>query len=316
MDLINDFDAKRRKYMPVFPIAKGKPTVYIEGYPYEDDEPMGVTAIHVQQMMILCDQLMRYYVDEMNIYVGMDNFVYYRKDGVEKCVAPDLFIVFGVSKIPPRRSFYTWAEGASPVAVFEFLSYSTAARDRVEKRDIYLSEMGVQEYYIHQPDPEQPAEFRGWQRTVSGDIRELTPNVQGELFSEALNLRFGWEERVDGIRLLRAYLPDGTPLTTSMEEADLRKLETQRRRNAEATAEEAKATAEEAKATAELETQRRRNAEATAEEAKATAEEAKATAELETQRRRNAEATAELETQRRQELEVELEKFRAQLNNR
>ena len=286
LDTLNDFDAKRRKYMPTFPMATGKPTVYIEGYTYEDDEPMGVTAIHVHQMFILYEQLVRFYINERNIYVGADNFVYYPKDGKIKCVVPDLFIVFGVSKTPARQGFHVLEEGASPVAVFEFLSYSTAARDREEKRRIYLSDMGVQEYFIHQPDLVQAVEFRGWQRTASGDIQELTPNAQGDLFSEALNLRFGWEERSDGIRLLRAYLPDGTPLTTHMEEARLRTR--------------AEAAAEEAKAAAEEEARRRQNAEATAEE--------------EARRRQNAEATAEEEARRREELEAELEKLRAQLN--
>ena len=43
MDTINGFGFKQRKYMPVFPKANGKTTVYIEGYPCEDDEPMSAT---------------------------------------------------------------------------------------------------------------------------------------------------------------------------------------------------------------------------------------------------------------------------------
>lgn len=39
MDSINVFYAKVNKYMPIFPKATGQPTKYIEGYPYEDDEP-------------------------------------------------------------------------------------------------------------------------------------------------------------------------------------------------------------------------------------------------------------------------------------
>ncbi len=301
MDTINDFDAKRRKYMPTFPMATGKPTVYIEGYPCEDDEPMGATAIHIVQMAILFDQFIRFYENEPHVYIGMDNFVYYRKGTEIRSVVPDIFIVFGVSKTPLRDSFYTWEEGAPPVAVFEFLSYSTADRDREEKRHIYLSDMGVKEYFIHQPDLVQPAEFRGWHRTVSGAIEELTPNVDGDLFSESLNLLLGWEERSDGIRLLRAYLPDGTPLTTSREEARLRIR--------------AEAIAEEAKATAVEEARRRRDAEATAVEEARRRRDAEATAVEEARRRRDAEATAEEEARRRQELEVELEKLRTQRNN-
>ena len=137
--------------------------------------------------------------------------------------APDVYVVFGVDKYPLRRSFYTWAEGAAPVAVFEFLSDSTAHQDRHEKVGVYLNDIGVQEYFIHQPEMEKPAEFRGWRRSPSGNIIEITPDAQGGLFSEALNLRLRWEEQQHShVRLLRPYLPDGTPIATSMEERDMR----------------------------------------------------------------------------------------------
>ena len=45
MDTSNDFEFKRKKYMPTFPKATGVPTVYIEGYPSEDDEPMAANRI-------------------------------------------------------------------------------------------------------------------------------------------------------------------------------------------------------------------------------------------------------------------------------
>ena len=37
MNMLNDFAVKQRKYMPRFPKADGKPTFYIQGYPYEDE---------------------------------------------------------------------------------------------------------------------------------------------------------------------------------------------------------------------------------------------------------------------------------------
>ena len=46
MHTLNDFELKRRKYMPTFPKANGKPTIYIQGYPCEDDQPMAVTGFH------------------------------------------------------------------------------------------------------------------------------------------------------------------------------------------------------------------------------------------------------------------------------
>lgn len=247
MKTISDFDIKQRKYMPVFPMATGKTTVYIEGYPYEDDDPMPTTGIHGRQVYTIYDQLLKYFADEQ-IYIGNDSFIYYSEGDISKCVAPDIFVVLGVSNETERRSFYTWAEGTVPVAAFEFLSDSTADQDRHEKVELYLKDIGIQEYFIHQPDMESPAEFHGWKRSPSGEIVEMEPDAEGGLFSEKLNLLFRWEEQSNDVRLLRAFLPDGTPIATSMEEkrlkedalerleeeALLREIETQRRQEAEA----------------------------------------------------------------------------------
>ena len=223
MDALNDFEFKQRKYMPVFPKASGKPTVYIDGYPYEDEEPMPATEFHAEQVRNLADQLLRYFAVNPYIHVGVDTFIYYCEGDMTKCVAPDVYVVLGAAKFPLRRSFYTWSEGAVPTVIFEFLSDATADQDRQEKVQVYLRDMGVQEYFLHQPELEKPLEFCGWRRSPSGDIVEISPDAQGGLFSEALNLYFRWEAQLDmQVRLLRPYLPDGTPITTSMEEHHLR----------------------------------------------------------------------------------------------
>lgn len=242
MATLNDFELKRRKYMPTFPKATGKPTVYIEGYPYEDKQLMPATEFHGMQMHTLFDQFLRYFRDEENIHVGMDNFIYYREGDLTKAVATDVYVVLGAARYPLRRSFYTWAEGSVPTVVFEFLSDATGSEDRHEKVRVYLRDIGAAEYFIHQPDMERPVEFRGWRRSPTGDIIEIEPDGQGGLFSEALNLYFRWELREAWeLRLLRPYLPDGTPITTSMEEHRLRVAaetradeEAQRRQTAEA----------------------------------------------------------------------------------
>ncbi len=255
MDTLKDFEFKQRKYMPVFPKASGKPTISIEGYPCEDDEPMAATGFHAEQISNFFDQLSRYFAINPHIYVGIDNFIYYREGDLTKFVAPDVYVVLGVDKFPQRRSFYTWSEGAVPAAVFEFLSDSTANQDRNEKAQLYLMDMGVPEYFIHQPEMEKPPEFRGWRRSPSGDISEILPDAQGGLFSETLNLLFRWEDILPNeVRLLRPYLPDGTPITTSMEEEHLR-IEEQRLRIEE------QHLRMEAEARAEAETERRQTLE-------------------------------------------------------
>ena len=209
--------------MPVFPKAAGKPTVYIEGYPYEDEEPMPATGFHGEQINIFYDQLSRYFTIHPDIYVGVDNFIYYREGDMRKCVAPDVYVVLGAAKYPLRRSFYTWSEGAVPTTVFEFLSDTTASEDREGKIEVYLNDVGVCEYFIHQPEMEKPAEFRGWRRDSSGGIVEILPDADGGLFSVSLNLWFRYEDRLEShVRLLRPSLPDGTVITTSLEEEHLR----------------------------------------------------------------------------------------------
>ena len=248
MDTLYDFALKQKKYMPIFPKATGRPTYYIEGYPCEDDEPMAATGFHGVQINTFYDQLSRYFAINEQIYIGVDSFIYYSEGDISKSVAPDIYVVFGVAKTPERRSFYTWAEGAVPVAVFEFLSDSTAHQDRHEKVELYLNDIGVQEYFIHQPELEKPEEFCGWQRSSSGNIIEIVSDDRGGLFSEALNLWFRWtDDHTTHVRLLRPSLPDGTPITTSMEEEHLRLQEKHLREEAEAIA------AEEVKRRRELE---------------------------------------------------------------
>lgn len=262
MDTVNDFAIKQRKYMPVFPKAIGKPTIYIEGYPCWDDEHIAETDFHAEQIITLSDQLKRYFAVNELVHIAADSFIYYREGDITKCVAPDIYIVFGVEKYPLRRSFYTWAEGAAPVAVFEFLSDSTARQDRDKKVELYLNDIGVQEYFIHQPELKKPAEFRGWRRSSSGEIVEMEPEAKGGIFSEALNLWFRWEDDLTThVRLLRPYLPDGTPITTSMEEEHLRLQEKHLREEAEAIAAEETERRQEAEAVAKEETQRRQELE-------------------------------------------------------
>ena len=281
MDTVTALKLKGRKYKPVFPRATGKPTDYIEGYPYEDGQPMSPTIPHSMQLLTFW-QLVRYFTSDEYVLVGADNFIYYREGDPTKCVAPDVYVILGVEKAVSRRSFYTWAEGAVPAAVFEFLSDSTADYDRNEKVRLYLMDMGVSECFIHQPHLSEPPEFHGWRRSPSGGIVEIAPDEQGALFSEPLNLRFQWEiDRPQNVRLLRPYLPDGTPIPTDIEEHDLR-VEEQHLR---------------------MEEQHLREA-------------AQAQAEEEAQRRQEAETRAREAIQRQQEAEAELERLRAQLANR
>ncbi len=87
------------KYMPIFPKATGHPTIYIEGYPSEDDEPMAANFYHAEQISTFHEQLKRYYWTEPDILIGLDSFIYYSEGDMKKCVTPDIFVVYRCKKI-------------------------------------------------------------------------------------------------------------------------------------------------------------------------------------------------------------------------
>jgi len=250
MSAIRELEQKREYVLPPHPKAHGKVTAYIEGYPTEDDEPMSATEFHGRQISTLSTMLISFFGVDQQVYVGTDSFIYYQEGDISKSVAPDVYVVRGVDSIPARRSFYTWAEGAVPIVAFEFLSESTKKRDREDKPKLYLQEIGMKEYFIHQPSPDYPFEFRGWRRTEDGKIIEIEPDKRGWLFSETLNLWFLVEDQIDKVRLMRPYQPNGEPIPTRQElidqsttEADARRqavakaqLETEARQQAEARA--------------------------------------------------------------------------------
>ena len=128
------------------------------------------------------------------------------------------------------------------MVAFEFLSESTAAHDRGDKIRQYLVEIEVDEYFIHQPEGAKPSEFRGWYRSPSGEVKEIEPDAQGGLFSHALNMWLRWEyQPVSEVRLLRPYLPDGTPIPTSDELKSMAESEKQRRQQLESELEQLRA---------------------------------------------------------------------------
>ena len=258
MPTLTDDKRKHGYVLPSHPKASGSATIYIEGYPSEDDEPMAATQFHARQIVTLSYQLEAFFGWEERGYVATDSYIYYRQDKPTRKVAPDVFVVFGVDAIPARRSFYTWAEGAVPAIAFEFLSDETKSNDLTKKPQLYLQEIGMQEYFVHQPEGNKPSEFRQFRRTGEGEIIEIEPDERGWLFSKVLNLWFAPEDQPDKVRLMRPYYPDGAPLPTydevKQERDHLKQEQTLLKQEAEAAETKARAEAE-ARQEAEARTQ-------------------------------------------------------------
>jgi len=169
-------------------------------YPETDGKPMAETDWHYKSVTNTRFSLEWQFRGREDVYVSGNLFVYYEEGNPRKCVAPDVFVVFGVPK-RPRRVYLVWEEGKGLDVVFEFTSKKTRREDFGRKMDIYRGILGVQELFIFDPlreylMPPLVGYFRRGEKWVREEAGE------GRLVSEVLGL----EVVVEGERL-RLYDP-------------------------------------------------------------------------------------------------------------
>ncbi|MEA3341544.1 MAG: Uma2 family endonuclease [Chloroflexota bacterium] len=119
-------------------------------YPEADGEPMAETDVHRDLMTdALLHPLKERFRQESDVYVSGNLFLYYEKGNPSAVVAPDVFVVFGVSN-QQRRTYKLWEESKAPDVVFELTSGSTYREDLSDKRLVYEM-LGVREYFLFDP---------------------------------------------------------------------------------------------------------------------------------------------------------------------
>ena len=183
-----------------------------------------------------------------DVYVGIDQFVYYGEDENSEKVAPDVFVSFDVPDYD-REVYRISEEGKPPDWVIEVASRSTYTKDLDEKKDIYEA-LGVGEYWVYDPQGDlHDPRLRAWVLGPGGyeELADLKrPGQEVALWSEALGLEFhfdGTDLRMwDPVK--KSYLPT---LDLAIEERD---EERRARLAAEAKAENAEAKVETAEAKA------------------------------------------------------------------
>lgn len=184
---------------------------------------MAETDVHRQLLTDLVFTLSDFFRDESDVYVSGDLLLYYVEGDPRKRVAPDVFVVRGVSK-GPRRIYKLWEEGHAPSVVIELSSRQTWREDLQAKWRLY-SELGVGEYFIFDPEYDYLDEALVGYRLEEDQYVDLEV-IDGRVRSEVLGL-----ELVDTGETLRLYDPrTGQFLPTPMEEAALRRVETEARR--------------------------------------------------------------------------------------
>lgn len=175
-------------------------------YPESDGQPMGETELHRDEMFNLIAVLKDRFREAAGIYVAGNLFLYYVEGDRRAVVCPDVFLVQGVPK-HQRRTFKLWEEGRAPSFVIEVTSLHTRNEDLRDKKSLY-EQLGVEEYFLHDPFGEYLTPVLQGFRLVEGRYRPLSPSPDGSLISNVTGLRL----RPEGQRLRLLDLATGEPL--------------------------------------------------------------------------------------------------------
>ncbi|HEX6900217.1 MAG TPA: Uma2 family endonuclease [Thermoanaerobaculia bacterium] len=229
-----------------------EPAIALAPLPFElvleDGEPLD-NEWHTYELPLL-RTLIRQLMTERgrtDFYTGANQFVYYsvqqarevaeevakgldRKD--QKAFrGPDVFWVGGVDPNRERQVWIAWEEGGRlPDVIFEFLSPSTARKDRTEKKDLYARVLRTPEYFMYDPETRRLEGFGLARRSSS--YRPILPDADGRVWSEQLGVFVGfWEGTIeDKERVwIRLFRPDGS-LVPTPEEAERQKADAERLR--------------------------------------------------------------------------------------
>jgi Uma2 family endonuclease len=191
-------------------------------YPERDGKPMGETDVHIGEILALLPMLRDRYRDDPNVYVGANMLCYYEEGVPSSCFCPDVFVVFGVPKEPPRHTFKLWEEAQPPTVIFEVSSKQSKLDDLGSKKVLYES-LGVSEYFVYDPLREYLRPPLQGFKLQGEDYVEMESATDGNLVSQRLGLKIKLEQ--NGLALWDAK-SDERLLRPSEEQ--------QRRREAEA----------------------------------------------------------------------------------
>jgi Uma2 family endonuclease len=129
---------------------------------FEDFEPMPEGDKQRRNLSYTTEALRLWFESQPNVYVSGNLFIRYKEQNIEKRIAPDTFVVFGMSN-EDRVSYKIWEEGnKAPDFVLEVTSKGTVTKDREQNPFIYRN-LAVKEYFQYDPTGEylQPTSLQG-----------------------------------------------------------------------------------------------------------------------------------------------------------
>ena len=248
------FRPRRKSLRGAPPDPPFRRVLALSEYPECDGKPMSETPLHRRATIDATSPLEYFYRERGDVYIGSNMFLYYVEGDPRRNVVPDVWVAFGVPKLPERRTWMTWLEGKGPDFVLEITSKSTKREDEVKKKALY-EELGVKEYWQFDPtgDYLDPI-LKGRELGSNGRYRDLVLKERGGVLRHASLL--GLELCLEGRRLFYFDPVRNGVLLTDMEERNARRMEQAARLREQETrreAEAAKLTADAAKRKAEAE---------------------------------------------------------------
>jgi len=156
-------------------------------YPISDGKPMAETDLHRQVMMDTIETLDDFFVADLDVYVSGNILLYYEDGSPRKHVSPDILVVLGCRKHPPRNCYLLWKEGRQPTLIVEITSKTTRRHDQNRKWKLYRDVLKVPEYFQFDPtDDYLDPPLQGFR--LVGAAYEPIAAVDGRLPSSVLGL--------------------------------------------------------------------------------------------------------------------------------
>ncbi|RUT04463.1 hypothetical protein DSM106972_046910 [Dulcicalothrix desertica PCC 7102] len=161
-------------------------------YPYSDGKPIAESDVTRDCLFYCVDALDIYFQNRADVYVSANLFIYYTKGEPSAVVAPDVFVVFGVTK-KSRYNYKLWEENnKAPSFVMEITSESTQEEDQIDKAIKYAS-LGVTEYFLYDPHKDYlDPNLKGFRLNLSNTYEPMQQDILSDatfsIHSDVLNL--------------------------------------------------------------------------------------------------------------------------------
>lgn len=230
------------------------PAVSRDEYPTSDGRPMGETDVHRDLILALLGTLRWWFRDDPTTYVSGNLLVFYDKGNKWAHVSPDVLVVPGAGS-HARDNYLLWEEGRGLDVVIELTSKTTMAEDIEKKYDLYVSKLGVKEYFLFDPREEYlTPPFQGYRR-VKGRFQAIKP-VTGRFPSKVLGLHL--ERSGTQLRLWDPSTGEWVPTPDERAAIEAERADQEKARADDATARADAATAQAARLQRELDALRRK----------------------------------------------------------